>query len=83
MTSACRGPLTESPMTSPLARNWLNSASTRLSSSTRLSMVAEWIWYRSRKSPRSERLSVICRRSAASDWSFTSWTLASTCQLPT
>src|SRR5437899_1963149 len=43
ITSACRGPLTERPIASPLARRMFSFARTPRSSRTPLSSVAEWI----------------------------------------
>ena len=44
-------PLVDRPATTPWSRSRASSASTARSSSTPLSRVAEWTWYRSRWSP--------------------------------
>ena len=57
MVAAWPGPLDDRPITTPSSRSRASSSSTARSSSTPLSRVAEWTWYRSRWSPSRSRLS--------------------------
>ena len=61
------GPAQRQADLQPRSRSRASSSSTARLSSTPLSSVAEWIWYRSRCSPSNSRLSANWRRSTAAN----------------